>query len=644
MPKAVPIFKNFLLQSGYFKKKWAFQYLAFLLSVALMQIGRGLWPSGNRFRHINAIKIRSLFFIFFKKFASIKSKNLFMAHLFWRITLFLIPISAFSQPVIPKKYPRNYFRNPLNIPISLAANFGELRPNHYHMGLDIKTQKRENLPVYSAADGYIARIRIEPFGFGQAIYVNHPNGYTTLYAHLNDFFPALAAYIKKQQYIKEEWSITLNIPPNLFTVKKGQLIAYSGNRGGSQGPHLHFEIRSTADELNLNPMLFGLPIPDNTVPQIQKLAIYDGNKSIYEQSPELLNLHKTGKDFSITGDSIICSSSRPGFGITAFDTQSGSDNPNGIYQADLFDNGQWIIGFRMDSISYDYTNGVNAHIDYKTRANGGPYLQQLFQLPGYQHSIYRTNYGDGHIDISDGSYHSIRIEVKDAYGNRSALKFILRYKENNEQPLILPGKTFYPQMLDVFEKDDCAFYIGEKCLYDSVHINYSNYRSIAKETVSLVHTIGAEYIPLQEPVLIRIKPFRDFPAEKKDKVLMQWFSNNSAEVHKVEWQGGWASSKFRQFGNFQLILDEEPPMIRAIGLKEGASLKKAARIVIEVKDNQKSIKHFRALLDGHWLRFTNDKEKDFIYTLDEHCPPGHHELTITAEDEAGNISTRIFSF
>src|SRR5580692_9994511 len=159
-------------------------------------------------------------------------------------------LQGFPQLFPATAYPRDYFRDPLDVPISLAANFGELRPNHYHMGLDIRTQHRENLPVYAAADGYVARVSIEPAGFGQAVYINHPNGYTTVYGHLNDFFPALAAYVKQQQYDQESWKVFIDIPADLFPVRKGDWIAYSGSTGGSEAPHVHFEIRSTAEDVN----------------------------------------------------------------------------------------------------------------------------------------------------------------------------------------------------------------------------------------------------------------------------------------------------------------------------------------------------------------------------------------------------------
>src|SRR5215217_7488067 len=191
-----------------------------------------------------------------------------------------------------QEYPQNYFRNPLNIPMQLVANFGELRANHWHMGLDIRTQQKVNLPVYAAAEGYIARIKIEPGGFGRAIYINHPNGYTTLYAHLNNFFPALEQYVKAEQYKRESWEVELEIPRQLFPVSKGTFIAYSGSTGGSQGPHVHFEIRDTKTEECLNPLLFGMPIIDDVPPTISRLAIYDRTKSVYVQSPRFLPLKK----------------------------------------------------------------------------------------------------------------------------------------------------------------------------------------------------------------------------------------------------------------------------------------------------------------------------------------------------------------
>ena len=653
-----------------------------------------------------------------------------MKHFLLATALFC-SLQGFSQFFSATSYPRDYFRDPLDVPISLAANFGELRPNHYHMGLDIRTQHRENLPVYAAADGYVARISIEPGGFGQAIYINHPNGYTTVYGHLNKFFPALAAWVRKEQYRRQSWSVYLEIPPGLFPVRKSDLIAYSGSTGGSQGPHLHFEIRRTAGDINLNPLLFGLPVVDHTAPDIAKLAWYDRDLGIYDQSPHIVPVHIEGphaargpassanKTYAITPSLLVVHTTRISFALSAFDTQTGSANPNGIFEADLFEDDQPVIGFRMDKISYDYTRNINAHIDYKTRENGGPFLQQLFFLSGYPlPSIYAVpsakgfpsgeasdpaahpsgaHPADGVLDIGDGRPHKIAIKVRDTENNSCSLVFEVQY-----QPAAMPvdaapppdstaavsGKKFYAGMVDGLEIPGCAFYLGEKSLYDSMTIDatVSGYpgsgRTPAGQAssgrtdirplpgfakfqkansrqlsipggVSSTYAIGAPWLPLQEPMLVRLKneqSLRTYSLAGSDwtvaerKIVMVCFNGDQKDVERPEWHEGWASARFRGFGNFELVDDTIPPTITPLGPLEGANLGKASRIALSIKDNLGALRNFRAELDGAWLCFTNDKGLAFIYTFDEHCRPGAHTLKVSVEDVAGNKTVKEYHF
>ncbi len=561
--------------------------------------------------------------------------------------LFLCQFS-FAQRPPEVGYPKGYFRNPLNIPILLSGNFGELRPNHYHMGLDLKTQARENLPVYAAAEGYIARIKIEPGGFGRALYINHPNGFTTLYAHLNDFNPKLEAWVKEQQYRLESWSLGLELTPDLFPVKKGDFLANSGNTGGSQAPHLHFEIRRTENDVNVNPMSFGFPISDNTRPSILRLGIYDRKKSVYEQSPRIIPVKNSGAGKYITTvGTVTVSSPKVSLAFTGYDTQSGSSNLNGIYEAILYMDGKPIVDFRMDNISYNDTRYMNAHIDYRLKTGGGAYLQHLSELPGYINSIYRQYDGDGILDLSDGAAHEILIEVKDAHNNKSELRTRIQYKGGANTTVSQPagtGKLFSPLMLDGFESEQCEFFIGEKCLYDEVFVKYSTTPGTGESTVSDLHHIGSSLIPLQEPFLVRIRPNRALSELEQSRTVMQWTSGARTNVVKVEWKDGWASANFRDFGTYKLVVDNEPPVVVPVGFNDGANLSKASGIVFTVRDNSGRFKNVRPELNGKWLRFTNDKGRIFRYSFDENCPRGSHELVIRAEDEAGNQTIRSFKF
>jgi len=560
-----------------------------------------------------------------------------------RPMLTVLLLYGFYFAVGQQSYPKGYFRNPLNIPISLSGNFGELRPNHFHMGIDIKTAQRENLPVYAAAEGYVSRIKIEPGGFGRAIYITHPNGYTTLYAHLNNFAAKIDAFVKQQQYALESWKVELQVRPDLLPVKQGDFIAYSGNTGGSQAPHLHFEIRRTEDDMNLNPLLFGLPLKDNVRPRILRFAVYDRTRSVYEQTPRIAAAKASAGNYISSPSVVKIGSPLVSFAITAFDAHTGSSNLNGIYSATLYVNDAEEESFTMNNISYNDTRYLNAHIDYRYKTLSGSYLQHLSELPGFFGSIYSDGDSKGVIDISDGNIYDVLVVVRDAAGNKSQLK--TRVQFDPKVPLSPPaaGKIFYPLMLEGSENENCEFFIGEKCLYDSVHISYKNTVSGEPDVLSDVHTIGATYIPLQDSFLVRIAPDLSFTESDRPFTVMQWTNGGKSAVQKVQWQERWASAKFRDFGNFQLVRDTVTPEI-TLSFSDWADLSRATRITFNVRDNLQSVKNVRPELDGKWLRFTNDKNRSFIYQFDEKCLTGPHVLKISAEDEAGNKTTVSYNF
>jgi murein DD-endopeptidase MepM/ murein hydrolase activator NlpD len=561
-------------------------------------------------------------------------------------TIILLPVySLTAQIFTPKNYPKGYFAWPVGAKVAIAANFGELRPNHYHMGLDCKTEKKQNMPILAAADGYIARIKIEPYGFGRAIYINHPNGLTTLYAHLNDFYPELEAYIKKEQYRIKSWKGIFDIPAGTLPVTKGKFIAYSGNTGGSQGPHLHFEIRDTKTDKVLNPLLFGFAIPDNVPPDVLRLAMYDRCISVYEQSPKFLTLKKINGVYTTTQALVTANTDKLSFAITAYDRYTGSTNQNGIYEAGLYDNEQPVVGFQLDSISYDETRYLNAHIDHKLRSSGGPFIQHLSRLPGYTISPYKEIGGDGVISIDDDSVHQIKIEVKDADGNTSIIKFaVQRGPVKADKPAVdslgmFRQRNFHPGFVNIFENSNISFYLPENALYDSIRFTY---REVITKTGPAIFQLHNGNIPVHSYFPVKIKGPANNPYYNKMVMFQYW--NGKTNYARADPEGDWYKARFRSFGNFTLLTDTMAPTVAPVGFRDGMNCAKLKRLAFVILDNTEELINFTATLDGNWLRFSNDKGRTFIYDFDENCAPGEHELKISVEDCVGNRTERTYHF
>lgn len=543
---------------------------------------------------------------------------------------------AFAQA-----YPKNYFRHPLNIKMELVANMGEIRTNHWHMGLDIRTQQRVNLPVFAAADGYIARVVVEPGGFGQAIYINHPNGLTTLYAHLNAFFPELNRYILKKQYELESWRIDEELPPGLFAVKKGAQIALSGSTGGSQGPHVHFEIRDTKTSKVLNPLLFNFPIADAVPPSIIRLAMYDRNISTYKQKPQLIGIKNFGKSYGLTtGNMLKVGSNKISFAVGAVDRLSSSHNPIGIYCAEVSLDGNPVSDFVIDSVDYNESRYINAQLDYPYKARGGANLQHITPLPGATGVVYHTYSQGGIIYLPDSSVHQVKISVWDANNNVSTLNFKVQYSpalsRNYETS---GGEQLLPNNVNIFERPGFELFTTEATIYDTAVITYNSSAAAVKNAVSELHQFLNNTIPVHDYVTVKVLPTATVPEAQRERIIIKNVAGNKVYVQKATWQKGWLSATFRQLGSFQAFIDDEPPTVNT----PPSDLSRATRIVFTPHDNFNSIKNFRVTLNGKWLRFTNDKGRSWIYRFDEHFPRGQHQLQVVVEDEAGNVTTKTWT-
>lgn len=512
--------------------------------------------------------------------------------------------------------------NPLHTELQLAANFGELRPDHFHMGLDIRTGGKEDLPVYAIEDGWISRVIIEPGGYGKAIFITHNNGITSLYAHLNRYDEVMEKYIHDQQYKTKSWQQDLSFPSGKLTVMKGQLIAFSGNTGHSEGPHLHFELRDTKTGNNLNPALHGLVVKDHTPPSIIGLYWYDRRYSTYEKGPIAVPAKR--KIVKVTSPLIS-------LGIRTEDRIDDSRFRYGIYRTQVWMDDALIHDVSMDNFSDSDSRYVNACIDYSTRITKGQNILHLSRLPGNQLPVFGKM--NGLIRLNDNSSHEIKIRVSDIAGNSTDMQFEIQkgsidtvVRKSNEK-LLIPGQT------NMINGTNAVVHFRKNSFYDSVFFVLKETAGKNVLAASPRITLHNPTVPVHERYTVSIKSKINDALRKR--TVMQFTGFKKKSIVKGIWDGNSMRASFDELGSVQLLSDTIAPEIKF----EQAEKK----LVIAASDNLGEIADFHAELDGQWILFAQ-KGNAFTYEFDEYCKPGKHRLFVRVTDVAGNISQQQFSF
>lgn len=557
-------------------------------------------------------------------------------HKFIVLTIFSIFfLESKAQVFFPKKnYPAGTYQNPMNFPISLAGNFGECRPNHFHSGIDIRTKQSENQLVHSLQDGFVSRVKIDAGGFGNAIYITHADGYVALYAHLNKFYPELQEYIVRKQYETKSWKQDIYLMPHQFPVRKGKFIAWSGNTGSSQAPHLHLEIRSAKTENPENPLLFFTDLKDTKPPVVHKIAMYDGTKSIYEQTPQQIAVVKKGNVFQPAKADLTINSSEAYFGIHGDDYMEVASGTIGIYEMRMYVDGQPFFAWQHDDISYDITRYMNAMADYKTKKNGGSWVQLCAKLPGNQLKIYKSfTTSHGVIDLSDGQVKRIKIVVLDTKSNSSTIEFTV--KGNSMNNYMACSNEFIAGKKNAFKNENLEFNLNEDCLYDNICFKTSVKPSTNPYT--FIYRVHSPIVPLHSYFDLKLKPTSPIPSSLKDKIaVVRWpYGHDTKKVGKAAvLKDGMVVANVRDFGDFEIIIDQKPPSITSV-IKNNDNIAKLTRLSFVAKDEITSIASCVAEVDGQWLRMVQ-KGDTFYYEMDSHFPSGTHTLTITATDENGN--------
>jgi murein DD-endopeptidase MepM/ murein hydrolase activator NlpD len=557
------------------------------------------------------------------------------------LSLLLFFVFTHQTLLSQSNYPVEDFVPPLNIPMILSGTFGELRTNHFHSGIDIKTQGREGLPIIAIADGEVYRIKVSPYGYGNALYVRHYNGYSSVYGHLKKYNKVLQNYVKKQQYKKESFGIELFPARGSFKVKQGDTIAWSGNSGGSGGPHLHFEIRSTATEKIINPLFF-YDIKDSRAPEMIDLQFYDFlDGDLLESSKYNLVKDKKGK-YHLAGEGVIEVRGEPGFGLRTFDRLDGASNKNGVYKIKMCVNDDKYYQFKMETFAFSETRYINSHIDYGQKACCKRVVNKLFVEPNNRLSVYE---GRGSMKLPKlplDSLKTIQITVSDIKGNTSELEFkVKRVAAATSAQTVSSGfPVFRHSQTNFFKNDKVDIVLPEGALYKDVYFEYAE-KSNCTGCYSSIHQFGAYEIPIHKYYNVKIKPDILFEGDKSKLAIASFKKGKRADFEGGKFENGYVVGRTRQLGDFAVVADTIPPKVKPINFSNGSKVSKMKTLKVRIGDNFSGIDTYYPTIDGKWVLMEYDAKNNLlILKLKEiELEQGEHELKLMVKDELNNKST-----
>ncbi len=560
----------------------------------------------------------------------LNKKNLLLTiFLFWILSL---ACAQNFQSVFPAKdYPTTQFQSPVDFPIYLAGNYGECRPGHFHSGLDIKTQQVENKKIHAIDFGFVSRIKISSTGFGNALYISHPGGYTSLYAHLNSFDPIIQSVVEYYQYTQKKWDIDIVLPYWMLIVQKGQQIALSGNTGSSLAPHLHLEIRDSKTEKTLNPWLFGFQIQDHTAPVIQSLAIYNLDEEAPFYGPGSERKIQTpkssdGKIYTFNAP-LKVASSKVGFAIQATDFIDKNSGKLGVYETQMYVDEELYFAWQKDNIGYDETRYLHAFADYALHIEKKKWYEYAFKLPGNQLNIYHDPSGkNGVVDISDGKEHRIHFKLYDVLGNLSTLDLRV-VKSGHSKPSMKCSTLAKADKANELEEGSALALFDKNSFYAPTCM-------LLKRNGKRLE-IGSKYIPVHSYFGLSVE--QEIADKWQDKMTFVRVDNENTilESHPAYYRSGrLRSQEFRTLGFFEIRVDTTAPSV-SIDLQDGGSLNQGQRIRIHAEDDISYVDSISLQANGRWLCLTRRKN-NYSYRIDNHCPRGKVKFELYAQDANHN--------
>ncbi len=548
-------------------------------------------------------------------------------------------LGAQNQP----KYP--VYPNPMKIPVYLSATFGELRNNSFHPGVDIKTQGKTGFRVYAVADGYVSRIGVSPWGYGNVVYVTHNDGFMSVYAHLDSFNDKISTYVRKKQLASKSFRQSLFLEKGEIPVKAGDILGLSGNSGSSGGPHLHYELRD-ANQHPVNPFFFGLKINDGVKPTINGVAIYPAERSSVNgsENAEFFEVENNKGNYSVKNGDIRVNGT-VNFGISTYDQANESNNHNGVYSIELYADKRLIFSMLFDSFSYDETRYVNSLIDYKT------YIDDKIRYVRTEIDEYNilSMYDEksGSVTVNEGDRVEMKYVVKDYFGNTSNVKFTLvgdkpldEYADNQY------SRAYYrvdgTSEVEVGMSGFTAT-IPEKAFYRYEYVLARQIDTIQNIASEHAYILGTNDIPVQKNIGIKISPAEKYASSSKLYVVsVDKKGEFSAQGGKMT--DGMVCTNIRSLGTFALAVDSIKPSVSPLNFKNNTKVVKCKRLKINIKDLESGIDKYDIYLNGKWVIGGYDAKNDLLYyDVDENLKFGNNKMEVVVTDAVGNKTVRTYN-
>ena len=532
-----------------------------------------------------------------------------------------------------------HFSSPVRHRVRISGTFGELRPNHFHAGLDIKSSNgHPGDPVYAMADGYISRIKIQSGGYGNALYITYPGGWTVLYAHLQSFTPEVAQYVKIQQYRLKKFSVNLYPKAGKFQFKRGEKVGVMGNSGYSFGPHLHLEMRRNNGNLPFNPLRHLDFIKDTIAPVFRSVKIEGLTPDYRVVTEKKIKVEGKVHFQHLPEDTIDLTAWRAGISIRVYDQVNGSSNKNGIYRIKMAIEGKTVYEFVAQSCSFAKTKYVNAHMDYAEQVLHKQYWHRCYVLPGNHLDMYLKGKEGDVFDLFTHRPKHVEITIEDAAGNTNRLAFYLRRQEQIPEP---QSRPFHYQLQ--YDRDnymswsDASFFIPKRSLYKNAYVSVSM-------TDSPLPTlqIGLKTIPMHRYGTLSVRHLH-IADVLRPKLILATQDKNDQLSFGGQWKKDHFECAINRMGNFYLAIDTTPPVITPKNVKK--QYRRGEEISLEVKDDYKPSGKAKSLrfsgkIDDRWTLIEYDlKYHTLKHVIDEHTAIGPHTFTLTVKDDRGNKRT-----